>query len=131
MNSWDTDRLLQLALPDLLRELIKQTNFSKWTFEDFENLFNQLNLAKALQPALISGENYLQIKIAEAAILKGLKAIFFVASFDQSEAFKDFLQKNPQSIDCQIYCPNKAVSFRRFDLKTMENFILIKTAIAH
>ncbi|MBP9707617.1 MAG: DUF4301 family protein [Oligoflexales bacterium] len=124
MNSWDIDKLLQLALPELLRDLIKQKHFSKWTFENFESLFKQLNLAKALQPALISGENYLQIKITEASILNGLKAIFFVAPFDQSEAFKDFLQKNPQSLDCQIYFPEQGSQLSTLRFKDDGEFYL-------
>ncbi|SMF14161.1 DUF4301 family protein [Pseudobacteriovorax antillogorgiicola] len=88
----EIDRLLALgakewALPESVHHALEQG--PDFAFANRQIMIQDINLPKALQPCMATGESFLDLKLAEHQKLKGLEAQVFVTPPGQQQDFQD------------------------------------------
>ncbi|MFW7377420.1 MAG: DUF4301 family protein [Oligoflexus sp.] len=82
------------ALPPALKEAVIAKQSVSVALEKREQILEEINLAKALQPAVPSGESFLQLKNLEHSLMQGISGQVYIVPADQSGKFAEILQKS-------------------------------------
>ncbi len=86
------------ALPPYLRECLQSTRPGDFALEHADKLQQEMTQAKALQPATVTGESYLQIKNEEHQKMSELAGQLFVVPFEQSSLFAERTKAMPGNL---------------------------------